>query len=152
MKITKTVGFILLGLLLLAQFMPVDRANPPVKADFDGPADVEAVLRAACYDCHSNETAWPWYAYVAPVKFWVTDHVSEGRSEYNLSEWGTYTDEFRKDLTHEIWEEVEEGHMPLPEYLWMHPQANLSEKQKAVLKNWAGDEAEGEVDEHDDDH
>ena len=146
MRAPKIIGAVLGVVLIGMQFVPVDRTNPPVKADFDGPADVKAVLKAACYDCHSNETVWPWYAYVAPMKFMVTDDVSEARSEYNLSEWGTYTDEFRNDLIHEIWEEVEEGHMPLPGYVWMHPEANLSEEQKAVLKNWAGDvEDEGEA-------
>ena len=137
MNILKMVGTGLIALLAGIQLIPVDRDNPPVTAGFDGPPEVEAVLKTACYNCHSNETDWPWYAYVAPMKFAVADHVEEGRGEFNLSEWGSFTQEFKDHLRHEMWEEVEEGKMPLPNYVWLHPEAVLSREQKETLRQWS---------------
>jgi len=67
--------------------LAVDRSNPPVEADLEAPAAVTAVLRTACYDCHSNETHWPWYSYVAPVSWLVARDVEEARSEFSFSRW-----------------------------------------------------------------
>ena len=80
------------------QLYPVARTNPPVTADFSGPAEVKAVLKTACYDCHSNETRWPWYSYVAPLSWLVTHDVEEGRAEFNLSAWGTISEPRRERL------------------------------------------------------
>ena len=83
----------LLGLvvaLVAIQLVPVDRTSPPVTADIAAPANVRAVLKRACYDCHSNETTWPWYSRVAPVSWLVARDVREGRKELNFSDWGGY--------------------------------------------------------------
>ncbi len=126
------------GLVVLIQLWPVDRANPPVTAEIDAPPRVMQVLRTACYDCHSNETRWPWYGYVAPVSWLVAHDVHEAREELNFSASGLLSPEDAAELREEVWEEVEEGEMPLGKYLWMHSDARLSEEQRQVLREWAG--------------
>src|SRR5438874_1058331 len=82
---------IALGTVLVAiQLVPVERTNPSATKPIEAPAEVTAVLRRSCYDCHSNETRWPWYAYVAPVSWLVADDVKDGRAKLNFSSWGDY--------------------------------------------------------------
>ena len=120
----------------LAQFYPVERSNPPVRADLDAPPEVRKVLRSACYDCHSNETRWPWYSHVAPASWLVHKDVRRARGEMNLSEWGLMRPKDRARLREEMWEEIEAGNMPLPIYRLVHPGARLTEEQRDVLRRW----------------
>ncbi|MEJ2720875.1 MAG: heme-binding domain-containing protein, partial [bacterium] len=77
---------IVLAVLVVAiQFVPIDRSNPPIGENINAPAAVTRILRESCYDCHSNETRWPWYAYVAPVSWMLSLHVHEGRDHLNFS-------------------------------------------------------------------
>jgi len=135
-KRLKILGGVLAAAVVGIQLWPVDRSNPPVEADLDAPDEVKAILKRACYDCHSNETRWPWYSYVAPISWRVADHVHEGRRELNFSKWGTYPAGRRHKKRQEIWEEVYEGKMPLSDYLWMHGDAFVSDPDKAVLAKW----------------
>ncbi|RMH04788.1 MAG: heme-binding protein [Planctomycetota bacterium] len=129
----------ILVLLLVAfvaiQFVPVECSNPPVVSDFDGPAEIAALLRRACYDCHSNETRWPWYARVAPVSWLLAEHVEDGRKHLNFSEWD---EDEAWENKEEIGEEVGEGEMPLKGYALLHAEARLSEEERAALLAWAG--------------
>lgn len=131
-----------LGLLFLAlvgiQFMPVDRSNPPVTLVVDAPPEVMSILRRSCFDCHSNETVWPWYSRVAPMSWKVVDHVHEGREHLNFSTWDQNDAEDRAEIVEEIWEEVAKGAMPMPNYLRLHAEARLSEADLAALKAWTG--------------
>lgn len=116
------VGFVIL------QFIPgFDITNPPVTQaiQWDSP-ETEQLIRAACYDCHSNETVWPWYSQIAPVKWLVVHDVDEGRQEMNLSTG-------RRIEADEMIEQIERGEMPPRIYLPLHPEANLSAEQKAAL-------------------
>lgn len=133
------------GILLLlgAQLVPVERSNPPVRSEIDAPGDVAPILRKACYNCHSNETDWPWYAHVAPVSWYVTDHVHEGREDLNFSRWPSDYDE-ATDLISEIGEQVESGAMPPDSYQLMHPEARLSQQERQRLIDWSL--AEGSLD------
>jgi hypothetical protein len=131
-----------LAVLGALQLVPLNRSNPPVTADFDGPPEVERVLRRSCYDCHSNETEWTWTAYLAPVSWLVVRDVHRARDAYNLSAWGRMDPEDRAELPHEMVEEVEDGEMPLPAYLLIHPEARVSAADLAVLRAWAGPEPE----------
>jgi hypothetical protein len=139
---TKKVLYAVLALLVLSQFYPVDHTNPPVdpNLNFQLPDSLAGMLHSACYDCHSFETHWPWYSYVSPVKFWVVDHVNHGRGNLNFSEWYKMSADERQDMKEEIWEEVANGKMPLESYLWMHPEAELIEEQKRILRNWSKSE------------
>ena len=99
--------------------------------------EVALVLKTACYDCHSNETKYPWYSYITPFSWFIFDHVREGREELNFSEWTDMTDRRQPRKLKEIAEEVEEDHMPLSSYLLLHGEARLSDAQKNVLISWA---------------
>lgn len=140
MKFVKKLILLLVAALVAVQFVPVKRENPPVEADIAASSEVKAVLRRACYDCHSNETEWPWYSRVAPVSWLVSRDVTKGREELNFSTFGNLPPEKRKKKIHEAWEEVEEGKMPLAIYTRLHGDAKLSDPDRAVLRAWAAAE------------
>lgn len=140
LKARKFYQLILLGLagvFFAMQLWPVDRRNPPVTGDLEAPADVKAILRRACYDCHSNETHWPWYAYIAPASWLVAYDVHEGREHVNFSHWDQYDQRKRYHVMGEAFEEVEAGNMPLDVYMPLHPEAKISEADLKVLEAWA---------------
>lgn len=119
------------------QLWPAGRTNPPTTAGLDAPPEVTAVLRRACFDCHSNETRWPWYAYVAPVSWWMVHDVDEGRAELNFSDWGSLEPKKRERKSGKIIEEIEEGVMPPKNYLRLHGDAKVSAEELEILRNWA---------------
>lgn len=98
--------------------------------------DAELVLERACRDCHSNDTRWPWYSNVAPVSWFVIDHVNHGRRHFNYSEWAKYDGKERERLLKNVCELVRKGEMPLPSYTWMHRDARLSDADVAVMCGW----------------
>lgn len=126
-----------IALFLAIQLVPVDRSNPPVEAEVPATPEARSVLKRACYDCHSNEVVWPWYAHVAPVSWLVARDVVEGREAVNYSAWNRLSAEDRRELLDESWEEVEEDEMPLWFYLPLHPDAKLSQADRAVLREWS---------------
>ena len=131
---------VLLGAVLVLaaiQFVPVDRSNPPVETEIPAPENVRAVLRRACYDCHSNETLWPWYSRVAPVSWLVARDVREGRKELNFSTWNLYEEKRRLRKMKETREEVAGGEMPPWFYVAIHRDAVLSAGDVALLNAWA---------------
>lgn len=126
------------GLLLIGiQLVPVDRSNPPVGTVIEPPAEVERVMRAACWNCHSNETDWPWYGYVAPVSWYLADHVHDGREDLNFTEWPVDDPGEVEDLAEEVGEQVEADAMPPTTYRWMHPEARLTEEERQILLDWS---------------
>ncbi len=134
-RVLRIVIVALAGLLVLAQFVPVDRTNPPVEGDVAAPPEVESALRAACYDCHSNETTWPWYGHVAPISWLLTYDVSAGREELNFSSWQNDDARRRQKKQKEIVETLGEGEMPPWYYLAMHPDARRADLQ--LIRRWA---------------
>lgn len=98
---------------------------------------IATMLQSACYDCHSNQTRSPWYAHVAPVNWWIADHVEEARDELNFSLWTTFTAKRRDHKLEELVEMVESREMPLPNYVTLHKEADLSDEQIASLVAWA---------------
>ncbi len=135
MRLKITLG-IALAIVLVIQIIPVTRTNPPAQGEIGVPDSVRQILARSCYDCHSYETRWPWYAYVAPVSWLVSNDVTEGREHLNFSTWQQYDAERQDDKLGEIWEEVGEGNMPPRIYLPLHGEARLSERDKAVLHEW----------------
>lgn len=134
----KRASIIVVALLVVIQFFPVKRTNPPGENKMTAPAEVQTVLKESCFDCHSNETVWPWYSRVAPVSWLVAHGVNTGRGKLNFSTWDQLEARKKDKLMVEIWDEVEGGEMPLSYYLPVHPQAKLSEADLAVLRTWTG--------------
>ncbi len=102
----------------------------------DAPAPIAELLRGACYDCHSNETRWPWYSRVPPVAWLVARDVARGRRELNFSEWRTYYPRTRVRKLQWMERVVSEGAMPPWDYRLMHRQARLSDVERAALAHW----------------
>lgn len=101
------------------------------------PADVQGILRRACYDCHSDNTAYPWYANIQPVAWWMGRHVAEGREELNLSRFSEYNAKRAVRKLRAMADEVEERHMPLKSYILMHRGAKLTDAEIALVVDWA---------------
>ena len=127
------------AILVAIQFIPVDRSNPPAEGELMESTELKTILKRSCYDCHSNETVWPWYSYVAPVSWLVADDVHEGRRHLNFSNWQNIEVRKVSKAKQEIWEMVSEGEMPLSKYVLLHPEAKLSEKDKQIIKDWTGE-------------
>ena len=136
-KLAVVAGSVLVVGFLAIQLVPVNRHNPPVESEVPASAEVRSVLRRACYDCHSNETRWPWYSRIAPFSWLVAHDVSEGREELNFSTWNRLSTRKQIEALHESWEEVEEGDMPPWFYLPPHPDARLSARDLAALRDWS---------------
>jgi mono/diheme cytochrome c family protein len=119
------------AIFLLIQFLPLgpQRTNPPVIAEpkWDSP-ETRALAKRACFDCHSNETVWPWYSYIAPVSWLLANDAQMGRRAFNFSEWkpGMMSAKMME-------EQIRSGKMPLPQYLLMHPEARLTDAEKEKL-------------------
>lgn len=116
----------ILSVIILASLIPVrpDTAAPGGKDPF--PEPYQSVIRAACYDCHSMETRYPWYSYIAPVSFFIAHDVKEGREHLNFSRWDDYSEKKKEKLMNEMLEEMEEGHMPPAGYRWLHKDARIT--------------------------
>ena len=137
----------LLVVVLGIQLIGRERTNPAVDAAIrleasPVPMPVTALLRRACYDCHSSETQWPWYAHVAPVSWLVTRDVDRARRKMNFSKWGRYNVYDRADLLDKVCDAVSKREMPLAPYRWLHgAAARLSDQEVAALCAWTRDEA-----------
>jgi cytochrome c551/c552 len=137
MKRSAKIGLGAAALIAAIQVPQCERTNPPVTGPAALPAPVEAVLRRACYDCHSNETVWPWYSRLAPVSWLLHRDVVEGRRHLNFSEWDKVAAERRARKLRDLGHEVESGDMPPWFYLPMHPNARLSDADKQMLQRWS---------------
>lgn len=124
-------------IVLAIQFVPVNRDNPPITAAINAPVDFSTIIKRSCYDCHSNETEWPWYSFIAPASWLIASDVHDGRKHLNFSTWEDLTQERRLIKAEEIWDEVSDGEMPLGIYLIMHSDASLSDSDKEVIKTWS---------------
>jgi hypothetical protein len=123
------------------------RTNPPVAPGHDlmatnpPPPEIAALLRVACYDCHSDETKWPWYSRVAPVSWLVANDVTRGRERLNFSEWPRELPQRAAKCLERMSEEVDYKDMPPAKYTLMHPEARLTADQRQQLMHWADQEA-----------
>lgn len=124
--------------LVAIQFIPVEQPNPESRDTPDGSSEAVALLQRACYECHSNETTWPWYTKVAPFSWLAAHDVEEGREHVNFSEWSNYTPEDQDHIREEVWEMLEEGEMPPWFYTPIHPEAKFTAEELARLKAWSG--------------
>ncbi|HUK42489.1 MAG TPA: heme-binding domain-containing protein [Candidatus Acidoferrales bacterium] len=124
------------GVLVIAQLVTIQPTNPAPKGDFPAPPQITALLRRACYDCHSNETQWPWYTSIAPISWLVERDVERGRKELNFSEWESYYPATRRRKLQWIERTLRQEMMPPWTYRLLHPSARLTEQELAALGQW----------------
>ncbi|MGE5189752.1 MAG: heme-binding domain-containing protein [Gemmatimonadota bacterium] len=135
--VRRALPVILVVALAASQLVPVTRTNPPVEGEIRAPAPVRAVLRRACYDCHSRETVWPWYSRIAPASWLVAHDVSEGRAKLDFSAWDRLDAGHRAKAIRKIQKEIADGEMPPWYYGIVHRAAALSADDRAKLREWA---------------
>ena len=146
--LARRIGLAALILLAAIQFIPVNRANPAVDrsqsiyATLSMPADAKAVFERSCKNCHSDETSWPWYSYVAPLSWVVARDVHQARKAMNLSEWGGYSANQKTDKLEEICEQLTNGDMPDRKYTLIHWHARLTAKERDLVCQWTEDSRE----------
>lgn len=140
-KWLRPIGVVGLLALVVIQFIPLKRNQQGYESvlAFEQETQVSpklsSILKANCYDCHSNQTQYPWYSAVAPINFWLDEHVQDGKKHFNLSQWSEYSIKRKDHKLEELIEEVEEAEMPLPSYTWVH--GSLTEIERQTLLDWA---------------
>lgn len=143
MKLLKKIALVLLlGLIAMQFYRPeqnlaqgnhtkvfLEQTNPPEQ--------VKIILEQTCYDCHSNNTEYPWYNNVAPISYWIADHIKDGKKHLNFSDWENYAPKKAAHKLEETAEMVSDGSMPLKEYTWTHETARLTDEQRTAIVAWA---------------
>ncbi|MBC7720674.1 MAG: heme-binding domain-containing protein [Pedobacter sp.] len=141
-KILKSIGLILLAALVIIQFFhPAKNIAAVPSVHHIGklyavPANVEQILVKACYDCHSNNTKYPWYSKIQPVDWWLNDHIKEGKRKFNFAEFTTYRIARQYKKLDECINQVKDGEMPLESYTLIHKNAILTDAEKEALFVW----------------
>jgi uncharacterized membrane protein len=141
----KRVGGIILLLTAALQFTNPRHLNPTVQPGHDllasnaPPAEVAALLKNACYNCHSDETVWPWYSFIAPLSWPLVGHVNDAREAMNFSQWPHDDPSHARKRWRRIRDAVDSEEMPLRSYTWIHPEARLTAEQRKRLVQWAED-------------
>lgn len=134
---------ILLACFILIQFIRPARneSGQALQTDitkmFSVPSKVKAALEVACYDCHSNNTRYPWYSNIQPVGWWLAKHVKEGKEDLNFSEFGAYSSRRQINKLRSIENSIKDGTMPLSSYTLLHQDARLTSEEKALIIAWA---------------
>lgn len=142
MKLVKKILLGLLVIFVIAQFFGPEKNEGDLKSletfiSETKPTDeVHKILKQACFDCHSNVTKYPWYSSITPVNYWMDEHVRDGKKHLNFSAWGSYSLKKKEHKMDELHEEVEEKHMPLDSYTWMHADAKLTQDQIDKVVAW----------------
>lgn len=135
----KKIFYILLLAFVIIQFFQIDKTNPPVDETKDflkinnTPEAIATQIKASCYDCHSNESKYPWYSNIQPIAWFLKNHIDEGREELNFSEFGTYKAKRQAHKMEECAELIEKDEMPLSSYTIIHKDAVLDASQKELL-------------------
>jgi len=132
---------LLIGFVIAQFFQPEknyrERTEQHILEAENVPGHIEKMLTNSCLDCHSNQTNYLWFHKVSPVSWIINNHIVEGKKELNLSEWGKQDVFDKLGILEDMVEEVEEGNMPLKEYVWLHPNAKMGEEEIAQLKEWS---------------
>jgi len=140
---TKRNILIALAVVLgIMQFFPIDKSNPPLDQTKDfltmenTPVELAQLFKTACYDCHSDETKYPWYTSLAPVSWFIKGHIDEGREHLNFSTWGDYDAKQKTHKIEEIIEVVDGKEMPMLTYWMIHWDAKISVEQRTQITDW----------------
>ena len=143
MKIRKSyIVSVLLILLIGIQFIrPARNYSGAISENslgrlYEIPDTVSWVLQKACFDCHSNNTRYPWYSNVQPFGWMLANHIRKGKTDLNFDEFGTYSARKQKNKLKAVVNQIRDDNMPLRSYTWMHKDARLSEEEKQLLINW----------------
>jgi hypothetical protein len=142
MKVLKIILLVVLLVFVGIQFIPTNRNQSDIVPSTDlmevynVPENVEVIFKTSCYDCHSNNTAYPWYNKIQPVSWIMQGHIKEGKAELNFNEFGSYSERRQKSKFKSILSQVKDGEMPLSSYTLMHREAKLSENEKKALEDW----------------
>ena len=142
LKNTINTLIVLAAILILIQPIQVDRTNPPVQSDIPAEPDIKPILQRSCYNCHSNETDWPWYSYIAPASWLTVNTVRNGRSHLNFSEWESYAIKMQYRKLEDIAEEAIGKEMPPWYYVIMREEADLTVTDRGQVWAWAVTESE----------
>ena len=137
MKRTLLIFFII---FILMQFIQTNKENIAQEKNLEMKVDnieVYNILKTACYDCHSNDTVWPWYSKIAPFSWVVSNHVTEGKKALNFSTWENYNQEEKDEKIKDIYRTAYAS-MPLPSYIFAHENADLTKEQRSLIRNWTG--------------
>jgi hypothetical protein len=143
MRLWKKILLTLAVLLAAIQFIrPARNISMGISANdialhYRIPDTVQGILKRSCYDCHSNNTVYPWYDNIQPVGWWLQYHVNHGKHGLNFSEFASYTPEKQAKKLKNITEEIKQDGMPLDSYLWIHGYARLSPEEKTWVMAWA---------------
>jgi hypothetical protein len=142
-RLAKWMGIVMAAILSAIQFVPVQRRNAIGPDGLAAPQPVKAILRGACYDCHSNQTRWPWYSAVAPASWLAAYEVNEGRRRLNFSAWSDYATDpgTERQKLDEIARLVTSGAMAPWYYRALHRDARLSSEQRNLIVGWAREQA-----------
>ncbi len=144
-RIKKILLVLLIAFIAIQFVRPVRNTNGQVlptgiSKAVSVPGNVHAILQTACYDCHSNNTTYPWYNYVQPVAWILANHIKNGKKELNFSEFGSYPKRKQQSKLKAIADQVKDGDMPLYSYTLIHKNARLTKKENSVIINWAQNE------------
>ena len=140
-RVTRALAITLI-LLIGAQFVRADRTNPASRPEASllnqktTPPAVRAILDRSCRDCHSNDTRWPWYSRVAPISWFLLQHVNGGRDRLNYSRWTSYDSDDQDKFLNGMCSLTKKGRMPVSSYLWIHRDAKLSDADIKTLCAW----------------
>lgn len=144
-SIIKIGAYFVIVLLIVIQFFDTDKnisATPSenaIEKHYQVSSHVQGLLKTSCYDCHSNNTAYPWYNNIQPVKWWLADHVNSGKRHLNFDEFNTYSKEKKLKKLDEITETIRSGEMPLTSYTIIHRDAKLSSADQSEIEKWVGE-------------
>ena len=142
MSLFKKIGFIVLVVFVGIQLIPTTRNQSgevfknDLTKNFDVPENIQNSLKKSCYDCHSNNTNYPWYHKVQPISWILENHIKEGKAALNFNDFGMYSKRKQKGKLKSIRNQIEDGEMPLYSYTLMHTDAKLSEKEKDEVFLW----------------
>lgn len=133
---------LILGVFIVIQFFQPPKNVAPVTssdlfANVKAPDSIKSKIIVSCYDCHSNQTKYPWYNKVAPLSWLISDHIKNGKKELNLSEWGNLSKREQLGVISGIAEVLEDKSMPLPSYLKLHKEAVFSQEETDAVIFWA---------------
>ncbi len=141
-KILKVIAIVLVAGFVVIQFVRPDFTNLPItqadtlEANLQVPENVQTILNRSCADCHTNNTKYPWYSYIQPSAWFLANHIEEGRGQVNFSTWKTLPAAKQRRKLAQVCEQVQSKEMPLPSYLWIHRDAQMSDADIKTLCDW----------------